>query len=820
MTKWDEGVDLAATVDAQLIAEKDQPNGYPSLDANGNISQGTADDQINTALIPIKQRLSALEGSQGGGQAAIRLGSYPSGLSMSAFESLIGGGWVSPSTWVFPAFDTTLSSQGYASLVGTGRRKLLVNIPIRLASGKFATWAGLSAGNYIATDGSGQIGANGAADTQLATSLAYLETLAVAHPETEIIIVCNQEPDVSWRQSPGGAGATGTPAQFKTYFAHFASVKASNAPTCKLAFVMGNGTRTSSDTGGVSPGDATGWWPSASVAAIDYVGFDPYNNNTPWTTLAGLMGRDGQALFGKGKPCIVTSGCVEAGDDGTKKGQWFTDALALSLDGTQFPTVTDVIYWNGSSPGGSNAVDTTAKALSGAQLMFQGNENPPVVSATDWNEIKGAITATDSITDGTGNITTTTLVVAKALPVGAFVLVFGGSNSNPTLSSVSDNSAGGPNSWTIDKQKATTGTAKGSVWAARTILTHALAPGDHITLVQSVANAVRWGAGIAGTGIASVSTLDTSASAESTGAQTNPNSGVGGTTSQTNILVAGATVFRSGLVDVLIASDDGLGHLMTSIDHRGPVTSAGASANFAAGYVVLTGTETPAATFNSHTNAAQWGAIMVAYKIVMDSGGGSSGSELTANKDQPGGYPSLDSGGLVPTAEIPFITKVLSEDHAGSGVITLPDTADHTLFSFASMPYVSGSRFFFQAAGIIQIANSGTARTLHWKFKIGGTQIGEAGLSIAVVTGAAKSNVKWRVQGFLIFRDATHVMIDGLLTHLVGASASHLTLMNGGTPSQAVSASPQTFELDLSSDTNGGLGDTITCEDWEVEKVK
>jgi hypothetical protein len=44
--------------------------------------------------------------------------------------------------------------------------------------------------------------------------------------------------------------------------------------------------------------------------------------------------------------------------------------------------------------------------------------------------------------------------------------------------------------------------------------------------------------------------------------------------------------------------------------------------------------------------------------------------------------------------------------------------------------------------------------------------------------------------------------------------------MNGGTPSQAVSASPQTFELDLSSDTNGGLGDTITCEDWEVEKVK
>ncbi len=236
---------------------------------------------------------------------------------------------------------------------------------------------------------------------------------------------------------------------------------------------------------------------------------------------------------------------------------------------------------------------------------FSQSEDQCTTTSAAFSPDTGAITA-NSIGDSAGNSLSAT--VAHAISAGGDAWVVVGSNLPSSVTSVNDSKG---NTWTVDEQRASTGTAKSTIAVAHSKITTALAPGDTITAHWSSSPVTRYIAGMAATGV-EATPLDGHASADASG--TAVDSGATATTAQADeVAIGGATI--STHIDALSPGDDGHGNAATSIDHRGPVGTSNYR-SFGSEYVVLSSTENAHATFTSSGAAgAQWVAAVATYRI-------------------------------------------------------------------------------------------------------------------------------------------------------------------------------------------------------------
>jgi beta-mannanase len=149
----------------------------------------------------------------------------------------------------------------------------------------------------------------------------------------------------------------------------FKSVGAKNATWVWCPNIMSTSTSYPSSLSQIYPGDSY----------VDWTCLDGYNKTTTWMNFQALFMAKGfswmrnsyQAVVNvaPAKPMMIgETASNEAGDGGTKKGQWHRYGLGTELP-TYMPKVKAYVYfnWNGDNPAKTYRIDSTANALDGFQ---------------------------------------------------------------------------------------------------------------------------------------------------------------------------------------------------------------------------------------------------------------------------------------------------------------------------------------------------------------------------------------------------------------------------------------------------------------------
>ena len=334
---------------------------------------------------------------------------------------------------------------------------------------------------------------------------------------------------------------------------------------------------------------------------------------------------------------------------------------------------------------------TRTRSFVGPYVAAGSSTAPTIVAQTTCPQAAGACTASSN-----------QLVVTLTAPVPAnstlFVLT-GRAANNTTAVTATDNSTGGPNTWTQDANINNATAPQQTVSLLRTFVTHPLVTGNTVTITYPLASTLLKAAtifyvnGLLSTGVVD-STVGTA-----TGA-TSPASAATGATTGGNDLVLG------------LVGNSTVGTANNGCSVIGTTPGVAGTMQPAALYkTVLT---TGAMTCGITTAAGSWSAITGAYKVDV------------ANPAAAVTYPTTSVNTATYTGAI---TGSGTDTAGGSGIdttagktqLSIHDNTTNQYWSGSAWSGVGGAETYFDPTTAPTVATPGTAAT--WSYSFGGTNM-------------------------------------------------------------------------------------------------
>ena len=569
-----ETIDVPPPADTILTSDLlGAPNGIAILDGNGDVvgpAQAADIATLQGQIDALAARVSVLEGTGGGGGSGasqvVPMGMY-SGSDSNALRTVAmvnDPRWNVPlARWFSAGADDSLATA--KSTIDSASRAVLINLPQRIG-GVSQQWSAFTAGSY---------------DSQLTTFFTNLNTWV----SPDIKVTWIDEPDGT--NNPFAESVTA----YWDAFNHIKAIAAAHAPNVKMGFSLGVATRYST-------------WLPAHLSSIDFLGWNPYNRNSPWLSFAALLQRDYPTVAASGKPLIMTTGSVENPNDpagpNSKKTWYVNMGNTLLTAPTQYPLLSQIYVWDsGSNP--DFHVDTSANSLAGFKTLV----------ATDFTSAAGGSTIAIEQLIGPNvsstNNATVASGIANTIPVGRFIILVVRGNGNPagTPVTITDTKS---NTWQQDVYIAQTGAAKSFIGIYSCKVTVQLTNADSITATLGSNATNKDIAGIVVTGLNGTTWKDQVASAAPIASAT-VDSGATAMTAGAGLIFGGAIM---ALPLPLDSVDDGNGHAMTIVDDQ-QLTGTN-NRGVSCGYALVPGAEAAHYVANSHGNSGLWAAACVAYK--------------------------------------------------------------------------------------------------------------------------------------------------------------------------------------------------------------